>query len=53
MNGKGDKPRPFSVSQDEFGKRWDKINWPKSNTKTNETTNRRNTKTTRGTTNKS
>lgn len=25
MSGKGSKPRPFSVSQDEFNKRWDEI----------------------------
>jgi hypothetical protein len=25
MNGKGSKPRPFSVSQDEFQKNWDEI----------------------------
>ena len=25
MNGKGSKPRPFSVSQEEFQKNWDEI----------------------------
>jgi hypothetical protein len=25
MNGKGSKPRPFSVSQEEFKKNWDEI----------------------------
>ena len=25
MNGKGSKPRPFSVSQEEFEKNWDEI----------------------------
>ena len=25
MNGKGSKPRPFSVSQEEFHKNWDEI----------------------------
>jgi hypothetical protein len=27
MAGKGDKPRPFSVSQKEFDERWGKIDW--------------------------
>lgn len=25
QGGKGDKPRPFSVSQDEYDRRWDMI----------------------------
>jgi len=25
MNGKGSKPRPFSISQDEFKNNWDQI----------------------------
>lgn len=25
MNGKGDKPRPFSVDQETFGNNWDRI----------------------------
>lgn len=25
MNGKGSKPRPFSVSQEEFQKNWDEV----------------------------
>lgn len=25
MNGKGSKPRPFSVSNEEYAKRWDAI----------------------------
>lgn len=25
MNGKGSKPRPFSISQEEFKKNWDEI----------------------------
>jgi len=25
MNGKGSKPRPFSISQDEFKNNWDEI----------------------------
>jgi hypothetical protein len=25
MNGKGSKPRPFSVDQDTFGSNWDKV----------------------------
>lgn len=25
MNGKGNKPRPFSVSQEEYATRWDAI----------------------------
>jgi len=25
MNGKGSKPRPFSVSQEQFEKNWDEI----------------------------
>lgn len=52
MNGKGDKPRPFSVSQTEFGKRWDKIDWSKkSNTNNNGTKDRQTTRKTRRTTN--
>ena len=51
MNGKGDKPRPFSVSQTEFGKRWDKIDWSKSNTNKDGTKDRQTTRKTRRTTN--
>ena len=25
MSGKGDKPRPLSISKDEFAERWDNI----------------------------
>jgi hypothetical protein len=25
MNGKGDKPRPLGVSQEQFGQNWDRI----------------------------
>lgn len=27
MSGKGDSPRPLSVSDEEFGKRFDAIDW--------------------------
>lgn len=27
MSGKGDDPRPLSVPQDEFNRRWDAIDW--------------------------
>lgn len=27
MTGKGDTPRPLSVSEEEFGKRFDAIDW--------------------------
>lgn len=29
QNGKGSKPRPFSVPADEYAKRWDAIDWGK------------------------
>lgn len=42
MNGKGDKPRPFSVSRSQFDKNWDNIDWSKTtnnqNKKNNEST---------------
>lgn len=34
MSGKGDSPRPLSVSEEEFGKRFDAIDW--SVTRSNE-----------------
>jgi hypothetical protein len=30
MNGKGSKPRPFSVSQKEYDEKFNKINWNKN-----------------------
>lgn len=30
-NGKGDDPRPKSVSEEEWGRRYDLINWGKKN----------------------
>lgn len=27
MNGKGSKPRPFSISQKEYEEKFNKINW--------------------------
>lgn len=36
MNGKGSSPRPKSVTQEEFEKNWDKINWNQKKTKKKE-----------------
>ncbi len=35
--GKGSKPRPYSVSQDEFGSNWDRIFGKKNENQDNET----------------
>lgn len=34
MAGKGDKPRPFVIPREEFERKWDKINWKKTDKQT-------------------